>query len=242
MRLLALLVTIFLPLVVSETPERRFRDVRVSNVVQLSKALREPYTRVWLDPGTYESRNALRVADHVRVEGAGKALITGHCLSVEDARDVVIAGLTVEDCEGDAIGLDGAGKVYLRDLTVKAPSDDGLIDIINSRGPVRLRRVKLIGEHKKCMLIGNPNNPNDSALWVELQEVEFIACHGRTPKVHFATVVLDGISVSDWRQEAIDIQLGGMVISLGIDWHPGHKSHMHRRVITSTGGRIIGDW
>lgn len=211
--------------------------LRPADPEALYDALGVTGARVEPAPGIYRLGHDARIAPRVTLDGRGAVEIRWHGLDLDGAEGAEILGLSLRDCKRDCITVQRAPGALIQDVTVHAPSGDGLIDVIRTSGQVTIRDVRLIGGHAKCMLIGHQWHGEDAELSVLLERVEFDRCYERVPKVHRATVTLRGVTIRSWSGNGIDVQLGGVVVIDGVTWEPGPKSH--ERWQTSTGGTVV---
>lgn len=193
--------------------------------------------RVLPRPGVYELPRQAKAGPGLALDGGGQVEITGHGILIEDMVGVRIEALTIRDCSGDAITVERSTGVLLRQLRL-ASCTDGLLDVVHGPSGVRVEGG-LIGPDDKCSLVGHQWDGLDAGTSVEFRRVTFSRCDKRTPKVHRAQVTVEGGEVIAWKQrEAVDVQLGGLVILKGVTFTPGPKSHLPPWV-TSTGGRVL---
>lgn len=202
----------------------------------LIDALTVPRAMVLPEPGVYRLGRDAGVAPGVWLNGRNAVEIRWHGLAVDGAPGARITGLTLRDCKADCITIQRSPGVLIEDVRAIAPSGDGLIDIIRTSGTVTLRDVDMIGPHAKCGLIGHQWAPADAGLTVLLERVTYTDCFERVPKVHRATVTLRDVTITRWRGDGIDVQLGGRVILDGVTFEPGPKSH--DRWQTASGGTV----
>ena len=209
---------------------------RPASAGALIDALTVPGALVLPEPGVYRLGRDARVAPGVTLNGRGGVEIRWHGLDMDGAAGAQVLGLALRDCAADCISVTRAPGVLIQDVRVFAPSGDGLIDIIRTTGAVTLRDVDMIGPHPKCGLIGHQWVPSDAGLTVLLERVTYTDCFERVPKVHRATVTLRDVTITRWRGDGIDVQLGGRVILDGVTFEPGPKSH--ERWQTASGGTV----
>lgn len=211
--------------------------VRPGTYEELRRAVAVPGAYVVPQPGIYRPSRALKIAAGVTLDGAGQVTILGKTVELYEADGATVRRLAVRDAAGDGIRVSHTGRALIEGVQVSG-SKDGEIDIVEGpdAGAVVIVRDSRIGPGRKCMLIGDPDQPQDARLVVVLERVTFTDCAVRTPKVHWALVEMRDSTVYHWSGPRLDVQLGGRVRLKGNTWIAGPGSLPGDYL--PTGGRV----
>lgn len=202
--------------------------LRPTTYEELRRAVGIPGAHVVPAPGVYRPSRALKLAAGVTLDGENQVTILGKTIELYQAHGATVRRLAVRDAAGDGIRVSHTRSALIDGVTVSG-SHDGEIDIVE--GPdddgtsvfVTVRN-STIGPGRKCMLIGDPDQPQDIRLVVVLDHVDFNECEVRVPKAHWAWVEIRGGTVFHWRGPRIDAQLGARVRLKGTTWIAGPDS------------------
>lgn len=200
--------------------------LRPTTYEELRRAVAQPGARVLPAPGVYWLSRNLKVARGVTLDGEGQVVLLGKTVELYEADGAVVRRLEVRDAGGDGIRVSHTGAALIEQVRVSG-SGDGEIDVVEIRAgqpAVIIVRDSILGPGRKCMLLGDPDENQDSALLVVLERVSFRECVVRTPKVHWARVEIVGGSVFHWTGPRLDVQLGGRVRMRGTSWTAGPGS------------------
>lgn len=202
--------------------------LRPSTYEELRRAVGIPGAYVVPAPGIYRPSRALKLAAGVTLDGENQVTIIGKTVELYQAHGATVRRLAVRDAAGDGIRVSHTRSALIEGVQVSG-SHDGEIDIVE--GPdddgtsvfVTVRN-STIGPGRKCMLIGDPDQPQDARLVVVLDRVDFNECEVRVPKAHWAWVEARGGTVFHWRGPRLDVQLGGRVRLKDTTWIAGPDS------------------
>lgn len=228
---------IYLPSVRLARPTPAPHIVRPRTYEELRAAVATPGSYVVPAPGEYQLSRIMRIARGTTLDGEDLVVIRGKTIELFEADGAVVRRLSVRDAAGDGIRVTHTHSALIERVSV-AGSKDGEIDVVegpDEGGSVTIRDSILSG--RKCMLLGDPDEDSDSLMSVTLENVSFLGCHVRTPKVHkIRKVTIRGGLVRHWSGPRLDVQMGGFVEALGTRWEAGPESELGTHI--ETGGRV----
>lgn len=225
------------------TPERL--TLRPTTYEQLRRDVLVPGALVLPAPGVYRLTRKMNIGPGVTLDGRNLVTLVGKTVELYKADGATVRNLRIVDAGGDGLRVTHTRWALIEGVQISG-GGDGELDIVESpdAGASIIVRDSIIGPGRKCMLIGDPDQPQDARLTVLLERVRFTDCHVRTPKVHRARVVISGGQVFRWTGPRLDVQLGGRVEMSGTTWIAGPGSlpgffTPTGGTVLETGGRVI---
>ncbi len=170
----------------------------------------------------------LRVPSNTTIDARGASvLLWGGGLVLGRVQDVIIAGLTITEGDGDAIRVYNETEgVWLGHLDLSR-CDDGLLDVTGGSTDVTLAH-SILHDHAKGMLFGaNDRDTIDTRMRVTVHDT-ILATQYRHPKCRYGWVHLDRVTFGPWVGAAVDSGYGCRVL-ITRSWFvpgPGDKARL----------------
>ena len=163
----------------------------------------------------------LSVPSNTTIDARGSGVqLWGGGLILRRVEDVIIAGLSITEGDGDAIRVHNrSAGIWLGWLDL-SHCDDGLLDVTGASTDVTLAH-SVLHDHAKGMLFGaSPNDSGDSVMRVTVHDT-IIATTYRHPKCRYGWVHLDRVTFGPWQGEAVDASYNCRVLITRSAFVPG---------------------